>query len=167
MEFTVEEGRFLSQPIIEWVVEGSFIKSHDGTVMLVEKCNPKNYVCYSEDGQLWNVRRIGQKPLPRDTPFDMTKVNEKRTAERQRNRDLVEKAVTSSLHMGAVVVFTDTRGKREWPGPHVVVSEPNAKARLRVAKHGGDNGRYVNCGVQHLKQVYFMGTDEFGEPVWA
>ncbi len=140
-------------PVKDWVVEGSLIMSN-GVVKIVDKVNPKNYVCYDEAGQGWNVRITNQTPLPRDHPFDRTKYLEKKQAERDRKNAAFHNAITSDLTLGSVVKFTHASSARKFPGLYVVCIVPNAQGKMRLAKLGGDGGQYVRgVSPSHVEQV--------------
>lgn len=128
-------------PVSEWVVEGSLIRM--GTqVVIVDKVNRKNYVCFDESGQAWNVPIRGQKPLDENTLFDRTKYQEYLQRKSAKKREALDTALTSEINIGMIVRFKSVGQKRKYPGNYVACSWPNREAKVRLAKLGGDNGRY-------------------------
>jgi hypothetical protein len=129
-------------PVSEWVVEGSLIRSHNGNVVIVHKVNPKNYVCYDEQGQGWNVRISSQKPLDPNTQFDRTAYLAFLQRERDKKRGALDVALSSDINIGSIVQFKSVTQRNKYPGAYVSCSWPNRDGKVRLAKLGSDGGRY-------------------------
>lgn len=147
MDMHLEGDRLVTAPVGEWIVAGRLVTYQD-KVYLVEKVNPKNYLVWDESGAQYNLRRHPSVKLAVNVEFDKTKVNEKRQA--QRDRDLARRteAFNSELTLGSVVRFKAGPNRTKFPHTYVVCIVPNAKGNCRLAKLGGDNGRYIS-GAHH------------------
>jgi hypothetical protein len=153
MDLHVEGNRLVTDNFENWIVMGSIIESQ-GVRYIVDKVNPKNYLCYDERGGCWNIRRTPNvKALPRDTVFDKTAYLTKKQQQRERDRQNRNEAMTSTLVLGSTVRFKNEKDRKKFPDTYVVCIIPNAKGNVRLAKLGGDNNRYVNAHFSLLEEV--------------
>ena len=134
-----------------FVTVGSIVRTDRGT-MIVHKVNPKNLVCYDEAGNGWNVNRNRGANLT-DAPFDRTNYDAFLEKQRERNNMLLNETLHNPLFVGTIVCFVDSNDAKKWPGEYVVISQPTAAGRIKIAKLGGDGGRYVNGPADMVRKV--------------
>lgn len=91
---------------------------HKGQVARVEKVNPRWIVVQHEDGQRWNTSPASLEPAPAGSTFNLDEAE--------------------GLTLGSVVRFVG----REIPDPDVFVVVGMSAGTFKVAKLGGDHGRY-------------------------
>lgn len=141
-----------ARPVSDWVYKGSLINAGQ-SVMIVHKVNRKNYLCYDEAGRGWNVPIRNQSALPSSTTFDKTAYLAILGEQEKNSRRALDETLASPLVMGSIVEFIGGTDARKWPGKYVVIASPSAKARIKVAKLGGDSGRYVTGPVSMVREV--------------
>ena len=139
--------RIVTYNLVPAVYAGSLIESNLG-VLIVHKVNRKNFVCYDEAGNGWNVPRSNQEPLPSSTVFNRAAYDKLMNDKHEAVMDAFK-----TLVLGSLVEFTAATDKAKFPGVYVVIGTPSANGRIRIARLGGDNGRYVTAAVSMLREA--------------
>jgi len=111
----------------------------------VTKINPANYRVLDEAGKTWNLRRTANVTKAEDQSWD----GPSEKTEYQKYLEQVE----SGLTLGSVVEIIHPTHARRYPGKHVII-QTKSDGTFRLAKLGGDNGRYLRgFTVADLKEV--------------
>jgi hypothetical protein len=139
--------------ILTYIGLGSIVDTSRGK-MIVHKVNPKNYICYDEAGNGWNIRRVSARLAQSDT-FNRAAYDAFLNKQRDLHSDRLRGALETELVLGSVVRFTDAATAIKWPGEYVVISSPTSSGRVKVAKLGGDADRYVTAPTEMVKLAEF------------
>jgi hypothetical protein len=115
---------------------GTVIKLRDGKRYKVTKLNPVNVKLMDESGKTGYTYNRDAAERHIDTDQSWNGPDEKNPYE------LLTEALAAGLHIGAAVKFSDENSRRKYPETYVVCSSVNAEGKVRLAKLGGDNGRY-------------------------
>lgn len=129
--FSIQDGQLIKHGV--WV--GDVIKDTEtGQRYKVTKINPKNLKTINPAGQIWNIPRTHSK-FVKDP--DQTWDGPKEKTEYELYLERVEAGIT----LGTAVEFDSAR-LRKYTGTYVCIAMPN-DGTLRLAKLGGDSGRYL------------------------
>lgn len=140
--FTIQNGEVVQIGI--WA--GDVIIASNGERMRVDKVAQVNYKCTDEKGGKWNVRITPNIKKADDQTWNGPK--EKNPYE------IAMEAVDAGIVIGSAVSFKNVAQARKYPGTYIVCSSVNAAGKVRLAKLGGEGGKYFSgYPVNQLEKV--------------
>ncbi len=115
---------------------GTVIKFKDGKRFKITKLNPVNVKMMDESGKDgYSVNRdFAETIIDEDQSWDAPAPK----SEYEKYQEILAAGIT----LGTAVVLKSATHARKYPGTYVVIAMPN-NGTLRMAKLGGDGGRYL------------------------